>query len=119
MKKPLVSVIIPAYGHAHFIDETIDSALQQTYKNLELIIINDGSPDNIAEVIESRRSECEKRFTRFVFISRENKGLAKTLNQCLKEAQGEYVAITASDDKFEPEAIETLVSFLEKTLIMH
>lgn len=112
MEKDLISVVIPAYGHAHYIEKTIRSVINQTYKNIELIILNDGSPDKTSEVIESMREECEQRFARFVFIDKENEGVVKTMNRGLKEAKGEYISSIASDDSYENIAFETLHDFL-------
>ncbi|OYQ74963.1 glycosyltransferase family 2 protein [Wohlfahrtiimonas chitiniclastica] len=95
---PLVSVIIPCYNHEQFVQECIQSVIDQDYKNIELIIIDDGSKDQSVQKIEEMRSQCEKRFVRFEFRHRPNKGLCATLNEALDLIQGEYVAISASDD---------------------
>lgn len=97
-KEPLVSVVIPCYNHACYIEECILSVVGQDYKNIELIVIDDGSKDASVQVIEGMRGVCEARFTRFKFIQRENRGLCNTLNQALDWCEGEYYSALASDD---------------------
>ena len=95
---PLVSVIIPCYNHELFVQECIQSVIEQDYQNLELIIIDDGSKDNSIYRIEEIISICKARFTRFEFRHRENKGLCSTLNEALEWTQGKYICSLASDD---------------------
>lgn len=95
---PLVSVIIPSYNHQDFVQHTIKSVLDQDHENIELIIIDDGSSDNSVEKIKEVVKDCERRFKRFEFRSRENRGLCRTLNEALEWCEGEYVSIVASDD---------------------
>ena len=113
MKKDLISVVIPAYNHEQYIEECIDSIINQTYENIELIIVNDGSNDQTAKVIKSKSDECKIRFKRFLFIDKENDGLSKTLNKGLFESKGEFLALCASDDTFKDNALETLYHFLK------
>ncbi|WP_242218912.1 glycosyltransferase [Shinella zoogloeoides] len=107
--EPLVTICIPSYNHAQFVGESIQSILDQTYLNIELIIIDDGSADNSAEIIRSYIEACQRRFARFEFRSRLNKGLSATLNEALEWAQGEYFSPLASDDAALPEKIAFLV----------
>lgn len=95
---PLISIIIPAYNHDRFIAETIQSALDQSYENLELIIINDGSTDGTHDEITKLEQACLKRFRDYTYINRENRGLASTLNESIHLAKGKYVMPIASDD---------------------
>ncbi len=113
-KMPLVSVIIPAYNHENYIQETINSIINQTYQNIELIIIDDGSVDLTWQKMQEMKEECKKRFQRVIFKSKENEGINLTLNKLLNEAQGEYVYFIASDDLAKPNAIEKQVTFLEE-----
>ena len=99
---PLVSVVIPSYNHQDFVQYTIQSVLDQDYENIELIIIDDGSSDNSVEKIREMVKNCEKRFKRFEFISRANKGLCRTLNEALEWCNGEFFSIVASDDIWLP-----------------
>ncbi len=111
-KTDLISIIIPAYNHEKYLDYCLDSVIAQTYQNIELVIINDGSSDNSAEKIRHRISECKQRFTNFIFIDKENEGIVKTLKRACQEISGKFMAILASDDAFTPNAIETLYEFL-------
>ncbi|MBE0501482.1 MAG: glycosyltransferase family 2 protein [Desulfuromonadales bacterium] len=112
--KNLVSVIIPAYNHEKFVGETIDSLCAQSYKNIELIILNDGSTDNTDQIIQNTLSECERHFAHVNYINKENEGIIKTLNKGIAIAKGKYIYIIASDDSAEPKALESLHDFLSK-----
>ena len=99
---PLVSVVIPSYNHQDFVQHTLKSVLDQDYENIELIIIDDGSSDNSVEKIKEMVKDCERRFKRFEFRSRENRGLCRTLNEALEWCEGEFFSIVASDDIWLP-----------------
>jgi glycosyltransferase involved in cell wall biosynthesis len=104
---PLVSVIFPVYNGAPFLREAIESILNQTYKNFELIIINDGSKDDSVVIIEQFRDP------RVRFFSQANQGLAATLNRAIGLAQGEYIARQDQDDISMPQRFEKQVAFLQ------
>lgn len=90
---PKISVIMPAYNAEKYIDEAIDSILNQTYKDFELIIINDGSTDNTKEIILKYDDP------RIIYLENEkNRGIVKTLNKGLNQARGEYIARMDADD---------------------
>ncbi len=110
---PLVTAVIPVYNHEKYVAECIRSILNQTYRNIELIVLNDGSKDRSHEMILPLVEECKRRFIRFEYINRENIGLSATLNQALAWARGEYFSALASDDVALPEKIEVLVDALE------
>ena len=110
---PLVSVIIPAYNHEKYVQETIKSIINQTYKNIELIILDDGSKDSTWNKIQEMKEICEKRFVRVHFETKENEGSCKTLNKLINYASGEYVFLIASDDMAKAECIEAEVKFLD------
>ena len=112
--KSLVSVLIPAYNHEKYVQETIKSIIDQTYQNIELLIVDDGSKDSTWQKIQQMKDECEKRFPRVHFETKENEGTCKTLNRLLSLAQGEYVYVIASDDMAKPEAISKEVKFLNE-----
>jgi alpha-1,3-rhamnosyltransferase len=114
VNKDLISVIIPAYNHEMYIGETIRSLIVQSYKNVELIILNDGSSDNTRQVIQEIRLECEKRFVHFKYINKDNEGVTKTLNKGLSLASGKFIYVIASDDSAEPDALKTLHEFISK-----
>jgi len=108
---PLVSVIMPSYNHERFIAEAVDSVLEQTVEDFELIIIDDGSSDNSKEVIESYRA----RDTRIrVLFNDNNQGISRTMNRGLKEAAGEFMAFISSDDIWYAGKLETQLAILRK-----
>jgi glycosyltransferase involved in cell wall biosynthesis len=99
MNEPLVSVIIPCYKQAHFLGEAIESVLRQTYRTYEIIVIDDGSPDNTAEVAA--------RYPHVLLISQRNQGLAAARNSGIKESHGEYLVFLDADDRLLPKAMES------------
>lgn len=115
-ENPLVSIVIPCYNHAQFVQETIQSVIDQDYENIELIIIDDGSNDNSVEVIQQMIPACEERFVRFEFRYRPNKGLSSTLNESIKWCKGAYFFALASDDIVYPTIISKEVALLGKRL---
>lgn len=110
---PLVSVLIPAYNHENYIQETIESIINQTYPNIELIILDDGSKDKTWDKIAELKGKCENRFVKIHFETKQNEGTCITLNKLLKLSSGEFVYIIASDDLAKPQAIEKEVKFLQ------
>lgn len=99
--KPLVSVCIPAYNNAEYIKDTIDSILNQTYRNIELIVVDDCSTDHTAEVVENIQDERLK-----LYRNGKNLGMAGNWNRCLELASGEYVKLICADDMIDRDAIE-------------
>lgn len=112
--KPLVSIVIPCYNHEKFVKDTIQSAIDQTYLNIELIIIDDGSTDNSVSIIQKMIEQCEQRFVRFKFKSRSNKGLSATLNEAIEWCEGEYYSAIASDDMIFKDKTQVQVELLSK-----
>ena len=110
----LISVLIPAYNHENYIQDTIDSVIRQTYNNIELIILDDGSSDNTLAKIKEYESKCQKRFKRFLYSTQKNQATVKTLNSLLSKAKGEYIAMIASDDMYYDEALELELEELKK-----
>ena len=110
----LISVIIPAYNHERYVQDTINSILKQTYPNIELIIVNDGSPDRTHNKIKELLPQCQAHFRRVEYINKENEGVIKSLNLCLSLAQGEYVYAIASDDRASTHALEILHTYLSQ-----
>jgi len=106
----LVSVIIPVYNVEKYLNKCIKSILEQTYSNLEIIIINDGSTDNSLDIIKSNMVEDERIF----LIDIENAGVSNARNLGLKKARGKYVVFVDSDDWVEKDYIDLLVHFTEK-----
>lgn len=112
--QPLVSIVIPCYNHGNFVQDSIQSVIDQTYQNIELIIIDDGSKDDSIAKIQELVSKCEERFTRFEFRYRPNKGLCATLNESLGFCRGDFFSVLASDDLIVKEKIEIQVAYLQK-----
>lgn len=110
MTKPRVSVILPAYNAERFIGEAIDSILAQTYRDFELIIINDGSTDLTPDIIR-QYAKKDKRI-RF-FNNRKNRGLIYVLNMGLRKVRGEYIARMDADDVSMPTRFEKQVAYLD------
>lgn len=108
----LISVLIPAYNHEAYIQETIKSVINQTYQNIELIIVNDGSTDQTYNKIIEMENECKSRFVRFEIYNQDNKGTIVTHDRLRALAKGEYIAFIASDDLYASNALEILYNFL-------
>jgi len=111
---PLVTIVIPSYNHELFIADAIQSVIDQSYDDIELIIIDDGSVDESVKIIETFTDKCQNRFKNFKFVSRENKGLPRTLNEALEHTAGKYFAMLSSDDILLKEKTSKLVAYLEK-----
>src|SRR5690625_3677419 len=110
MKKPLVTIIIPVYNVEKYIAECLNSVIRQTYSNIEVIIINDGSNDNSYEIIES----YSKKYNNLKIIDQENKGQSVARNVGLTKAKGKYIYFLDSDDYIKDITIENLVSKMEE-----
>ena len=108
----LVSIIIAAYKHEKYVRAAIQSALDQSYRNLELLVVDDGSPDGTWEEIKSMEAACRDRFQRVEFVRQENQGICETLNTLLGKARGEYFLRLDSDDLIKPGSVEKLEAFL-------
>jgi len=93
----MISIIIPYYGHEKFIIKALDSILRDSFEDKEIVIINDGSPDNGDEVI-SKWIEKNKENIKIIYKNRENRGLNYTLNELVSLANGEYIVMMGSDD---------------------
>jgi len=110
-KRPLVSIILPTYNREKYIKRAINSALNQTYKNLELIIIDDSSNNKIANII----FKIKKADSRVIYIRNESRlGFVKSLNKGIRMAKGKYIARLDSDDFWcDQKKLEKQVNFLE------
>ena len=113
---PLVSIVIPTFNHAHLVAECLQSVAAQTYPNLEVIIIDDASRDGTPDAVERVLSEApfRQRFGGRVRFERHatNQGAHRTLNEGVRLAEGRYVGIVNSDDRYTPERVEVLVDAL-------
>ncbi len=109
MDKPLVSVIIPVYNVEHFLPKCLDSVINQTYKNIEIICVNDGATDNSPEILE----EFKSKDSRIKIINQENGGLATARNTGFKNATGEFIYFLDSDDWISTELINTTLAAIQ------
>ena len=100
----LISIIIPVYNVEKYLSKCLDSVANQTYKNLEIILINDGSKDNSLQICQ----EYKNKYSNIKLINQENSGIAVVRNIGLKEANGEYIAFIDSDDYIDADMIEKL-----------
>ncbi len=106
-KQPLVSVLMPVYNGRDYLRPAIESVLNQTFTDFELLIINDGSKDDSQEIIESYKDP------RIVAVVQQNMGVARSLNNGLKIARGKYVRRHDADDISTPESLKIQIDFLE------
>lgn len=105
MKTPLVSIIIPIYNVENYLRECIESVLEQTYKHLEIICVNDGSPDNSREIV----LEYQKTDSRIILLDKTNGGLSDARNAGINLASGDYLFFLDSDDCLSPSCIKILL----------
>jgi len=106
--KPLVTVIIPAYNSKKYLRECLDSVLHQTYSNLQILLINDGSTDTTLSIFK----EYEKNDTRIEIYSQNNRGVSSSRNLGVANANGVYVTFVDSDDWLEYDAIENMLNVI-------
>lgn len=102
---PLVSIVIPVYNGSNYMREAIDSALDQTYKNIEIIVVNDGSTDDTEEITKSYGDKIR-------YFFKENGGVSSALNLGIKEMRGEYFSWLSHDDIYYREKIKKQIDFL-------
>ena len=102
-----ISIIMPAYNAQKYIKESIDSVLNQSFENFELIIINDGSKDNTEHIIKEYQDQ------RIVLISQKNGGVSNARNAGLKLAKGKYITFLDADDTFPKDSLKSRFEYLE------
>ena len=105
-QKPTVSVIVPAYNVAPYIAATVESVLAQTYRDFELIVVNDGSTDETEAQLAAFRDDV-------IYLTQANGGVMRARNAGLARARGRYLALLDGDDIWEPDFLSTLVGLLE------
>lgn len=110
IKKPLISVVLPVYNVAQYLQLSVDSVLQQDYDNFEIILVDDGSTDDSSSVCD----DFAKRFGNVKVIHKENAGLGWARNTGLDNSQGEYVYFLDSDDTIQPDTLSRLVEILNQ-----
>ncbi len=101
----LVSVVIPCYNQAHFLGEAIESVLSQSYAHFEIIVVDDGSTDNVSEVAHRYPEVC--------YIRQDNQGPSGARNRGLRESKGSYLVFLDADDRLLSEALDVGVGYLE------
>ena len=105
-----ISIIIPVYNASKYLKKCIDSIINQTYRNIEIICINDGSVDNSLEILEKYKEKDD----RIIIIDKENQGVSAARNDGIKSSTGNYITFVDSDDWLELDAIDTLYKTLIK-----
>lgn len=111
MNEDLVSVIMPAFNSERYIVESIESILNQTYRNIELLITDDGSEDNTISII---KSYAQKDSRVKAFFLKGNTGAGSARNNSIKHAKGRYIAFCDSDDVWLPEKLEKQIRFMQE-----
>ena len=107
---PLISVILPTFDRADLLPRSIASVLAQTFTDWELIVIDDGSTDNTAEVVET----WQKQSAQIRYVCQANQGVGAARNRGVAEARGEYIACLDSDDEYRPAHLETRLELLRR-----
>ena len=110
MKNILISVVLPVFNGALYLDEAIVSILKQSHSNFELIVINDGSTDASLEILEKYAIQD----SRITLINRQNKGLVYSLNEGILKAKGKYIARMDADDESDSYRLENQIKHIEK-----
>lgn len=108
-KQPLISVIVPCYNQVEYLDECLQSVLNQTYTNWECIIVNDGSPDNT----EEEAKKWLEKDSRFKYLKKENGGLSSARNAGIKISKGEWIQFLDNDDKISNEKFSDATPFFK------
>lgn len=106
MYKPRISVVIPVYNGENYLKEAIDSALNQTYENVEVLVVDDGSVDGTREIMNAYGD-------RIIGLHKKNGGVATALNMGIAHMSGEYFAWLSHDDLMKPDACEIYVRHLQ------
>lgn len=107
----LYSVLIPAYNAETYLEECLDSVLAQTHRNLQVVVIDDGSTDGTAEILDRYAAEDN----RLEVVHRENRGVATTRLELFRMAKGKYINFVDADDTVEPEMARVMIDILERT----
>ena len=110
MAQPLISIIVPCYNVEQYLPKCVDSIINQTYKNLEVWLVDDGSPDRCGEMCD----EYAKKDSRVKVIHKENGGLSDARNVAIDVAAGEYIIFIDSDDRVTLDHVETLYNLVVK-----
>ena len=107
---PKISILIPCYNHAAYIEKTIRSVWEQDYSNLELVIVDDGSTDNSCEIVSRLKAISP---IKMIFVVQKNAGICRTLNHALELSSGEIIGILASDDVMLRDRLNQEIQYFE------
>lgn len=113
LQQDLVSLIVPFYNAEKYLKRFLDSVLGQTYKNIQFILVNDGSIDGSNRIIEYYRERLEQELKAFVYLKQENGGAAKAVNSALKYVEGEFLVWADSDDVLHKDNIRLKYNYLK------
>jgi len=114
----LVSVVIPLYNHERYIEECLNSVLDQNIPNIELLLIDDGSSDKGFDVACRWKAKHSHRFARIEFVKQTNAGITKTFDRLIRKSTGRFVLILASDDALLPDSISLRINeFLDDSVM--
>ena len=109
-KNPLISIIVPVYNVEEYLDKCVESIVNQTYKNIEVILVDDGSPDNCPKMCD----DWAKKDKRIKVIHKKNGGLSDARNKGIDESKGEYLSFVDSDDYITDNYVELLYNIISK-----
>jgi len=110
---PLASICVLSYNHARYLPETLDSALAQTYPNIEIIVVDDGSKDDSLAIARGYEAKYPARVKVYTHPNNENRGISRTINLASDSSTGSYWSVLGSDDILCPDKIEKQIAFLE------
>jgi glycosyltransferase involved in cell wall biosynthesis len=116
-ERPLVSVVVPSYNHAAFVEAAVRSVVAQSYRPVELVVVDDGSSDDSVARLARLRAELaaqlgDRRLAAFEIVEQENRGADRALGRGIESSRGELVAVLNSDDLYHPERLTRLVAAL-------
>ena len=110
MEKDLISILMPVYNSEKYLRKCLEALKNQTYQNIEIICVNDGSTDSSYDIL----LEYQNIDNRFKLFTQENSGPATSRNHCLSKAQGKYIMFCDSDDKYEPNMCQKMIETMKK-----
>ena len=107
----MISIIVPVYNAENWLKKCVDSIINQTYKDIEILLINDGSKDRSIDILK----EYEKKDSRIRVFDKQNEGVSKTRNLGIKEAKGEFIQFVDCDDYIEENMCETMLHLISNS----
>ena len=110
----MVSLIVPCYNGERFIERCLDSILSQSDNNIELILINDGSTDHTADIIQRKRLDLKNSLAKFIYLEQDNQGVGAACNNAFKKVTGQYLTLLDADDVMMPDSILERRKYLDE-----